>query len=116
MMRFQQKSLIEIAKEKPNDYSIKRFHGDGKVHSLICGHGKIVIPKQIQKTHVEWYHNVQCHPGETRTELTICQNFYWNGPQKSLHDVCSKCRTRLSLKCGKRKFSKLSTKQAGIQP
>ena len=36
-MRFQQKdkSLIEIAKEKPKDYSIKQFHGADKVYSLI---------------------------------------------------------------------------------
>ena len=52
IMRFQQqyKSLIEIAKVKPNDYSIKQFHEAGKAYSLICRHGKIVIPKQIQKT------------------------------------------------------------------
>ena len=32
-MRFEQKdkSLIEIAKEKPNDYFIKQFHGAGKM-------------------------------------------------------------------------------------
>ena len=48
-MRFQQKdkSLIEITKEKPNDYPIKQFHGAGKTDSLICRHGKIMIPKQI---------------------------------------------------------------------
>ena len=49
-MRFQQKdkSLIEIAKEKPKDYSTKQFHGAAKTYSLISRHGKIVIPKQIQ--------------------------------------------------------------------
>ena len=32
IVRFRQKdkSLIEIAYEKPNDYSIKQFHGEGK--------------------------------------------------------------------------------------
>ena len=33
-----------------NDYSIKQFHGGGKMYSLIYRHGKIVISKQIQKT------------------------------------------------------------------
>ena len=66
-MRFQQKdkSPIQIVKEKPNDYSIKHFHGEGKKYSLIYRHEKIVIPKPIQKTLVEWYHNILCHPGET---------------------------------------------------
>ena len=38
-----------------------------------------MIPKQIQNTLVEWYHNVLCHPGETRTKLTIGQHFHWKG-------------------------------------
>ena len=47
-MRFQQKdkSQIEIAKEKPNNYSIKQFYGASKTYSLICRHKKIMIPKQ----------------------------------------------------------------------
>ena len=49
IMRFQQKdeSLIEIAKEKPKDYSIKRFYGRSKTYSLIIIFGKILIPEQI---------------------------------------------------------------------
>ena len=37
IMRFQQRdnSLIEIVPEKPDDYSIKQFHGAGKTYSLI---------------------------------------------------------------------------------
>ena len=50
-MRFQQKdkSLIKIAKEKPNDYFIKQCYWTGETYSLICRHVKIMIPKQIQK-------------------------------------------------------------------
>ena len=81
--------MIEIAKEKPKDYSIKPFHGAGKTYSLTSKNGKIMIPKQIQQTSVEWYHNVLCHPGETRTELTIGQYFHWKGLQKSANDICS---------------------------
>ena len=78
IMRFQQKdtSLIEITKEKPNHYSIKCFHGAGTIYSLICRHKKIMILKEIQKTLVEWYHNMLCHTGETMTELTFGQHFY----------------------------------------
>ena len=52
-MRFQQKdqSLIEIAKEKPNDHAIKVIHRVGKIYFLNHDrHGKIMIPKQIQNT------------------------------------------------------------------
>ena len=114
-MRFQQKdkSLIEIAKEKLNGYSIKQFHGK---HYLICRHGKIVIPKQIQKTLVEWYHKVLCHPGETRTELTIGQHLYWKGLQKSVYNICSKCHTCQFLKRNIRNYGKLPAKQAETKP
>ena len=110
-MRVQQKdkSLIEIAKGKPNDYSIKKFYGTGKTYSLICRHGKVVIPKQIQKT---LYHYVLYHPGETRTELIIGQDFYWKGLQKSVHNICSKCHTCQFLKRNKRNCGNLPAKQA----
>ena len=46
-MRFQRKdkSLIEIAKEKPNYFSVKQFHGADKAYSHICRHRKIINPK-----------------------------------------------------------------------
>ena len=49
-----------------------------------------MIPKQIQKTLVEWYHNVPCHPSETRTKITIGQHFNWKGLGNTVHDICSK--------------------------
>ena len=51
----------------PKEYFIKQFHGTGKTYSVICKHGNIMIPKQIQNTLVEWYHSLLCFPGETRT-------------------------------------------------
>ena len=38
IMRLQHhdKSMIEIAKEKPNDYFIKLFHRTGEIYSLFC--------------------------------------------------------------------------------
>ena len=74
---FQQKdkSLIEIAKEHPNDFSIKRFLGAGKTYSLICRKVKFMVIKQMQKSLVEWYHNVPCHLGKTRTKF-LANPFY----------------------------------------
>ena len=52
IMGFQHKnkSLIEIPKEKPNNYSIKQFYRVDKTYSLLCRHRKIIIPKQIQQS------------------------------------------------------------------
>ena len=96
-MRFQQQdnSLIEIATEKP---------GSSKMYSHIYRHRIIVIPKQILKSLLEWYHNVLCHPGKTRTELTIGQHFYWKGLQKSVDNICSKYHMYQFLKQDKTKL------------
>ena len=66
-------TMINLVNEKPNDYSIKQFHRAGKTYSLICRHVKIVIPKQIQKSLVEWFHNVICsaHITSNTTEFGI---------------------------------------------
>ena len=37
----------------------------------------LVIPKQLEKQVVEWYHNALYYPGETHTELSISEHFYW---------------------------------------
>ena len=117
IMRFQQKdkSLIDNAKDKPKDYFIKQFHGAGKAYSLINRYKKPVIPKQLQKSFVEWYCSVLCHLGKTRTELAIGQHFYWKGLQKSIHDICSKCHMYQFVKRGKRNYFKLPPKQAKTQ-
>ena len=71
------KDLLAKVKSFTKNYALKTFHGGGKNPKLICSNGLIVIPKTLKKQVVEWYHTTLCHPGETRTEQTICQHFYW---------------------------------------
>ena len=40
---------------------------------------KICLPTALQKKTVEWYHEMLCHPGETRTEHTLRQHSDWKG-------------------------------------
>ena len=91
IMQYQQnnKSLIETA-ELNKYYLIKHFHGADKKYYLLCRKHKIVIPKLLGKQVVEWYHNALCYPGETCTELSIAQHFYWRNSRKTVHEVCSK--------------------------
>ena len=95
-MRFQQKdkSKSETLKGKPNDCVIKQIMGQIRSILLFIDMGKWTNTKN----HVSWCHNIICHPGKTRTKLTIGQHFYWNGLQKSVHDICSKCHTYQFLK------------------
>ena len=70
------KELIKIAQTN-KDHSIQNFHGADRKYSLIFRNHKIVIPKQLENQVIEWYHNAFCHPGETRTVLSISQHCYW---------------------------------------
>mgnify|MGYP000473878471 FL=1 len=109
------KDSIKIDKTDKN-YSIKQFHGAGKKYSLICLNNKIVIPKQLQRRIVQWYHDTLSHPGETRTELTIAQHFYWKNLRKTVQDVCSTCDVCQRLKRNKKNYGKLPPKQAEATP
>ena len=55
------------------DYTLDIFRGGDKDRHLICRNNKIFLPTALQKKTVEWYHEMLCHPGETRTEHTIRQ-------------------------------------------
>ena len=76
----------------------------------------VVIPKQLEKLVVEWYHNALCHPGETRTELSISQHFYWKNLRKTVHEICTKCKTCQFLKRNKKQYGKLPPKEAETIP
>ena len=62
-------------------YTEKTFTVDGKDISLwvFFKEDRIVIPKKLQTRVITWYHDTLFHPGETRTEATIAQHFYWKG-------------------------------------
>jgi hypothetical protein len=40
-------------------------------YELIVRDDKIIIPTNLQRRVVEWYHEYVCHSGETCTEQTI---------------------------------------------
>ena len=72
-MKHQQKvkKLLKLFKSS-KDLKFIEFHGGGKTFKLIAyNENEITIPSTLQIHIVEWYHNALCHPGETRTELTL---------------------------------------------
>ena len=70
-------AIKKILKQPNCNYYIKDFHGGGKTRSLVCYNDKIVVPNQLQRHVIDWYHTVLCHPGINRTEETISQHLYW---------------------------------------
>ena len=93
------------------DYNLDTFRGGNKDHHLIFRNNKICLPKAIQKKTVDWYHEMLCHPGETRTEHTLRQHFDWKDLLTTVHAVCKKCPTCQRAKTTNQKYGKLPPKQ-----
>ena len=49
------------------DYTLNNFCGGDQNHRLIFRNIKICLPAALQKKNLYWYHEMLCHPGETRT-------------------------------------------------
>jgi hypothetical protein len=109
------KALLKLVTTN-DSYSLKSFHGGEGSRQLIVYNDKIVIPKTLQQRTVEWYHWYLCHPGETRTEQTIKQHFWWKNLRDTVHDVCTKCHTCQTTKKSSKKYGKLPEKTAEADP
>ena len=109
------KDLLQKAKSNPK-YKLCVFHGGGKRRELICKDGKIVVPSAVQQHLTEWYHTMLCHPGETRTEQTIRQHYYWKDLRGTVHDICSKCDRCQRTKKKTIKYGHLPEKAAQAEP
>jgi hypothetical protein len=111
-----QKDLFLKLNKKQDGFHLKSFRGGGKKQFLICRNEKIVIPTTLQNRVVTWYHNILCHSGETRTEQTLRQQFYWPNLREDVHNVCSKCDTCQRTKRSTKKYGSLPPKKAEVDP
>ena len=114
--------LKKLIKSYPNRFKLKKFHGGGTVRNIVTVNlgvnaGKIVVPESLQLPLTEWYHNTLCHPGETRTEMTIKQHFWWRGLTTTVRNVCSKCVTcQTTKRTHNSKYGQLPAKEAEAEP
>ena len=97
-------------------YHIKVFRGGGKTRELVCYKEKIVIPVSLRLRVVQWYHLQLCHPGETRTEQTIRQHFWWPTLREDVANTCKTCDTCQKAKKSKKKYGHLPEKEADTTP
>jgi hypothetical protein len=63
-------------------------------------------------TYVEYL----AHPGEKRTEETICQWFHWDGLRRDILTFCKTCKKCQLSKKVRRKYGHLQTKEAEADP
>ncbi len=121
-------SYAKIAHEQDEDQELqerwarltthqkKKFPFGDKEYELITFGDRIVLPKNLQTKVVEWYHDILMHPGETRTEMTIAQHYYWHNMRQTVLDVCKKCKKCQLTILKKKKYAHLPEKEADAIP
>jgi len=103
-------ALQKLVKDNPL-YTQKEYTFDGKTVSLhVFKDERIVMPKTLQKRTVTWYHDTMLHPGQTRTEATIAQHFYWKGLRNDVIRHCGQCAICQKTKREDRKYGLLPVK------
>ena len=117
LMKYQQKDKNLLNKLKTEgSYVTKEYRTAGKVRTLITKDNKICVPSQLQQPIITWYHEQLCHPGVTRTELTVRQHFIWDGLTTTVKKICSSCHTCQMTKRRKVKYGHLPAKEADVNP
>jgi transposase InsO family protein len=109
------RALLEKLRSNKN-YTEETFRGGDKDHKLICRNGKIVLPPPLQQKTLDWYHEILCHPGATRTEATLRQHFDWKGLRTMVLATCKKCTLCQKAKPTNQKYGKLRAKLAEENP
>ena len=99
--------IQKVRIQKPERYVTEQRMFAGKAFQLVTREDKTVLPKSLTKRAVEWYHTQLCHPGETRTELTMGQHYCWKGMRNTVKQVCSKCKSCQLNKKHQLKYGKI---------
>ena len=110
------KKLQKIFNMENSLYKKQSFHGGGKTRNLICYKEKIVIPEQLQRHIIEWYHTMLCHPGINRTEESISQHLWWPKMRNQITSYVQSCPTCQKNKRKQKKYGKLPPKEAEAKP
>jgi transposase InsO family protein len=109
-------AALQLKLKTHKNYSEATFRGGDIEHKLIVHNGKIALPPSLQQKTIDWYHEILCHPGITRTEATIRQHFDWKGLRTMVLATCKKCEPCQKAKVTNQKYGKLPAKQAEENP
>ena len=113
----QRNQSLQRALAKPKSkYTRNEVRGGKHTHTIIKCDGKIVVPMELRKRILKWYHNTLMHPGMTRLVKTIQMHFTWPGLVKDAENHCKHCHTCQITKRTKKKYGHLPPKVAEVQP
>ena len=77
--RYQWEEPFAMEKLNCEKYQRDYFCEGRNTRKIVMCKDKIVIPKQLQKYLVKWYHTYILHPGLDQTKVTDLQHLYWTG-------------------------------------
>lgn len=106
-----QKRFLRLSTHDKKEF----FHSDTS-YELITYEDRIVLPKSLTQEAVDWYHTILLHPGETRTELSMAQHYYWSGMRQQISTTCKRCPTCQIQKKMSLKYGILPPKTAEVKP
>jgi len=90
--------------------SLKKFHRYNLIVASTKNGVRIVVPTSLQKPLVKWYHEFLSHPGITRLESTIRQQFTFQGLSAKVHQLVQTCEHCQQVKLPKLKYGKIPPK------
>lgn len=116
LIRREQQTDEELKKKMADDqnqrFAMKPVEGVELVHM----NGKIYVPLSLRERIISWYHQFLVHPGRTRMEATIRQNFTWPGLTPQVDNYCKTCHECQLFKKQRKKYGHLPPKQAELSP
>lgn len=101
-----------MADDQNQRFAMKTVEGVELVHM----NGKIYVPLSLRERIISWYHQFLVHPGRTRMEATIRQNFTWPGLTPQVDNYCKTCHECQLFKKQRKKYGHLPPKQAESSP
>lgn len=89
----------------------------GSIRLWVTRDDKICIPTSLQRSLVEWYHKMLCHPGEQRLAETLVMRFFWAGLRAQVRNfLCSHCDICQRFKAQRKQYGTIPLMVARDKP
>ena len=112
-------TTAEIMARKPDERKEGRIAYEVRVIEdleVLCHNGKMVVPKDLQRRAVLWYHHYLQHPGQQGLEETLRASVYWTNMRDTVRRYVRNCRTCQLNKASSRKYGHLPPKEVTTTP
>ena len=124
-------TVSEISDAQRKDRELRKYFnlGGGKrctkkyvtaivddVEVLVNHNSKMIIPKDLRRKILDWYHHYLQHPGHDRMYATINATMTWKGQQEAVRRYTNKCPQCQKNKKNAKKYGKMPEKLCVTEP